>query len=217
VYVHLVGDLASSAAVFISGALMETYGGSAPGSSPAAGGFHHGGGSGPADASDAAGAVIVAGAGSAAPVEHVPAAPSAGPGMPSAIYVIDPVVTIAIATFVIAASVKLALRCALVLLEATPKEINIVAVERLLRDVPGVISVHELHVWSLDDAKHCLEAHLVSNSQRPTEVLGNAHTLIRAEYGITRCCIQVEHPERRDNLGCTQVIDAEGPQLLDRF
>lgn len=42
----------------------------------------------------------------------------------------------------------------------TPKSLEYFKVKAMLKDVPGVMMVHSLHVWSLNVDKHCLTAHL---------------------------------------------------------
>ena len=47
------------------------------------------------------------------------------------------------------------------LMEATPVEIEVNALKIQLAAVTGVKEVHDLHVWSLSDAKFAMTAHLV--------------------------------------------------------
>ena len=48
----------------------------------------------------------------------------------------------------------------LVLLEGFPKSIDYNQVFAVLCDIPGVMQVHSLHVWSLTIGKHALSVHL---------------------------------------------------------
>ena len=47
------------------------------------------------------------------------------------------------------------------IVQGTPEDITLKDVERTLANVPGVLSVHDLHVWSLDEERTVLTAHLV--------------------------------------------------------
>ena len=42
----------------------------------------------------------------------------------------------------------------------TPKSMEYSKVKTMLKDAPGVMMVHSLHIWSLNVDKHCLTAHL---------------------------------------------------------
>jgi hypothetical protein len=41
-----------------------------------------------------------------------------------------------------------------------PKSMDYSKVKSMLKDVPGVMMIHNLHIWSLNVDKHCLTAHL---------------------------------------------------------
>lgn len=42
----------------------------------------------------------------------------------------------------------------------SPKSLDYFEVKSMLKDIPGVMMVHNLHIWSLNVDKHCLTAHL---------------------------------------------------------
>ena len=51
-------------------------------------------------------------------------------------------------------------RSHLFIILGTPRSLDYSKVQGMLRDVPGVMMVHSLHIWSLNVDKHCLTAHL---------------------------------------------------------
>ena len=54
--------------------------------------------------------------------------------------------------------------CALVLMEGVPIETDIERLEADLRNIAGVIEVHDLHVWSLSVGKPALSCHITSSN-----------------------------------------------------
>lgn len=62
----------------------------------------------------------------------------------------------------------------------------------------------QVHSWHHSRGSVHLSAHLVCNpSERPHDILGNAHVQIKAEFPqVETCDLQLEHPEKRSNLIC---------------
>ena len=48
-----------------------------------------------------------------------------------------------------------------VLLEATPKSVDLREVRRHILKTPGVVDVHDLHAWSITSGMNVLSAHVV--------------------------------------------------------
>lgn len=62
-----------------------------------------------------------------------------------------------------------------------------------LAGVPGVVEVHDLHLWTLTSGMNVATAHLVSAQDVDTaEVLVAASTVLRDGFGIDHATLQVE-------------------------
>ena len=70
-------------------------------------------------------------------------------------YWVDPVVALLIAIFILPRTFALLRDAVQVLLEGTPREVDISAVREAMEDVSGVKTVHDLHVWTLDLGRPC--------------------------------------------------------------
>ena len=79
--------------------------------------------------------------------------------------------------------------CIDILMEAAPREINIKTLYNELKDVNGVMNIHDIHLWSLSIGRPCITMHILSNN--PQKSLEGA-TKICKKYGINHCTIQVE-------------------------
>jgi cobalt-zinc-cadmium efflux system protein len=85
-----------------------------------------------------------------------------------------------------------------VLLESTPSHISLGDVRRVLQEIPGVESVHDLHVWTVTSGVVALSAHaIVREPARQQEVLERAYDLMRP-LGIHHVTVQLEQREIED-------------------
>lgn len=86
-----------------------------------------------------------------------------------------------------------------VALDAVPPGIEMTTVDQALRDLPGVLDVHHLHVWGMSTSQIALTAHVV---RRPLEGEGDDMDLLHqakerlAELGIAHSTIQLEPPSQ---------------------
>ena len=110
-------------------------------------------------------------------------------------YYADPLVSAGIGLFILPRTWKLLREATGILLEGTPAEISIGAVRETLANVPGVVGVHDLHVWSLTSGVHALSAHVVRDTTASfDEVLQRVHEAIRENFPIEHVTIQLESP-----------------------
>lgn len=77
--------------------------------------------------------------------------------------------------------------------ERTPRGVDSEALERDLLGLPGVASVHDLHVWSLMPGKPLLAVHVVREAgAEADDVLASVRSHCRQRLGIAHVTIQVE-------------------------
>ena len=79
-------------------------------------------------------------------------------------------------------------------MEGAPAELDHEEFERGLERLPGVVDVHDLHIWSLSVGKTALSAHLTS--KHPEKTLKKATSYAR-KHGIYHSTIQVEKVDAR--------------------
>jgi cobalt-zinc-cadmium efflux system protein len=105
----------------------------------------------------------------------------------------DPIASIGIALLVIFASWKLIRETVGVLMEAAPGHIDVEEVRRALGETHGVLSMHDLHVWTITSGFVSLSCHVESSHQVPDhEVLAALQELLRERFGIDHVTIQIE-------------------------
>ena len=108
-------------------------------------------------------------------------------------YWVDPVVALLIAIFILPRTFILLRDAVQVLLEGTPREVDISAVREAMEDVSGVKTVHDLHVWTLTSGVHALSAHALLHDGAPHgEVLDALRHRVTHHFPITHVTVQLE-------------------------
>ena len=108
----------------------------------------------------------------------------------SNITVLDPIMSIGVAIFIIVNAIRNLKDSLDLFLEKAPGEINVSEIKEHLEEINGVIEVHHIHVWSLDGQLHYATLHAVTAE--------NAHDIkhkIREElkeHGINHVTIELE-------------------------
>jgi len=106
---------------------------------------------------------------------------------------LDTLVAVAIAIFVLPRTWGLLRETLHVLLEGTPREVDLTALRTAMEDVPGVKTVHDLHVWTLTSGVHALSAHaILKDGATHGQVLGDLRTRVTAGFPITHVTVQLE-------------------------
>ncbi|MBW8810592.1 MAG: cation transporter, partial [Lysobacter sp.] len=107
--------------------------------------------------------------------------------------VIDPILAVLIGLWVLPRTWTLLREAGNVLMEGVPKGIDLEAVRSLLTSTPGVVDVHDLHVWSLASSTPAMTAHLVIADGVDGEALRRElSTLLDERFEIEHCTLQIE-------------------------
>jgi cobalt-zinc-cadmium efflux system protein len=106
---------------------------------------------------------------------------------------IDPALTLVIAVLIAVSSLKLAREALHALMEGVPLHLSLPEVGRTMAAVEGVVSVHDLHIWSLSAARVALSAHVVVRQLDDWDtVLARLRHLLHERYDIDHVTLQPE-------------------------
>jgi len=108
---------------------------------------------------------------------------------------VDPLLSVAIGVAVLWSSWSVIKETTNILLEGTPRGVDVEQVARAMLKVPGVLEVHDVHIWSLASSLHALSCHvrIAEMSTRDSEkILAQLKELLEREFGITHTTIQFE-------------------------
>jgi len=109
--------------------------------------------------------------------------------------VADPIVSLLIAALILYSSYDVLRESATVLLEGTPASIDMPSVIAAIKDMTGVLDVHDLHVWMVGPGVIACSCHIVVGEQSVREgqqVLRAVVHDIEHRFQITHTTIQVE-------------------------
>jgi len=110
---------------------------------------------------------------------------------------LDPLVSLAIAAVILAGTWGLLRDSAAMALDAVPARINLDEVAAFLKAQPGVISIHDLHVWPMSTTETALTCHCSIPGGHPGDaVLADLAHQLKERFGIEHVTIQVEIDER---------------------
>ena len=110
---------------------------------------------------------------------------------------VDPLLSLGISALIVVSSLRLLREALHGLMEGTPFNLAPEEVGQALATVPGVASVHDLHIWSVTSEQTLLTAHLVVRDLRQWEtVLDASHILLAERFGIDHATLQPE-PQTR--------------------
>lgn len=81
-------------------------------------------------------------------------------------------------------------------MECTPRGIDADAVRAALLAVPGVLGLHDLHIWTITSGLDSLSAHVIAADMHAAEpLLRSLRDVLRERFQIVHITIQVETPE----------------------
>jgi cobalt-zinc-cadmium efflux system protein len=108
----------------------------------------------------------------------------------------DPIISLGIAALVAKSAWNLLGEAIDILMESSPRDLNVAQLARDVVRVPGVNDVHDLHVWSIAGGMRVLTAHVqVAGDRRLSDydaLLDEIHCLLCERYRISHTTIQVE-------------------------
>jgi len=118
------------------------------------------------------------------------------------IFWIDPLISFLIALYLIWASFGLIEESSAILMQFTPKGIDIDAIVKCITHEKEIVNVHHLHVWKLDDHRIHLEAHLDFSEDvtlsESNKVIDTLEKTLHDTFGIEHTTFQCEYNREDD-------------------
>jgi len=106
----------------------------------------------------------------------------------------DPVASVLIGALVLASSWSILRDSTSILLEAAPKGIDTRAVGDRLARAPGVVEVHDLHIWTITSGFPALSAHVLVEPRADCHAIRRElEQLLESRFALTHTTLQVEH------------------------
>ena len=110
-------------------------------------------------------------------------------------YPADPLISLCVAALIAWGAWRILRASVDILMEATPKGLNVAQLVRDMVAVPGVRDVHDLHIWSIAGGMHALSAH-VQITERPVSacaaLVETLNKMLKDRYRIAHTTMQFE-------------------------
>lgn len=111
---------------------------------------------------------------------------------------IDPIASVIIGLFILPRTWTLIRDAVDILLEATPKGVDLGEVRRHILETEGVADAHDLHAWTITSGMNVLSAHIVlAAGAQPDEVLDRLCRCLSDDFDIEHSTFQLEPSDRR--------------------
>lgn len=114
---------------------------------------------------------------------------------------LDPAASLVIVLVIVVGTWALLRESTQLVLAAVPANIDADKVQRFLEQRPGVLEVHDLHIWAMSTTEAALTAHVVMPGGYPGDAaIDEIVELLRHDFGIDHTTLQVE--EGTTDHGC---------------
>jgi cobalt-zinc-cadmium efflux system protein len=108
----------------------------------------------------------------------------------------DAIASMVVAVLIVPRTVALLRESLDVLMEATPKGVDLDHVRRHILDAPGVSDVHDLHAWTITSGMNVVSAHVVLGPDaKPGDVLDHLGLCLSDDFDVKHSTFQLETPE----------------------
>jgi cobalt-zinc-cadmium efflux system protein len=125
---------------------------------------------------------------------------------------LDPLLSIVISVLIIWTAWDITRESLNILLEGLPRGLKLQDVVEAVRDVDGVMDVHDLHIWSLGSSSHALSCHVLIDDMPPSQsdsILRRVQHILGGRFHIHHTTIQFEHASCEiSGTGCVIPVDS---------
>jgi cobalt-zinc-cadmium efflux system protein len=115
---------------------------------------------------------------------------------------IDPIVAMVIGVWILPRAWRLAASALRILLQVAPTHVDLDAIRDDLMALPGVVDVHDLHVWTLTSEMEVASAHVMVGTDVDAHSVLDQARVVLLDHDIAHATIQVE-PD--DHAGCAEL------------
>ncbi|MCC7040147.1 MAG: cation transporter [Burkholderiales bacterium] len=120
---------------------------------------------------------------------------------------IDPILSVVVALLIVRSTWQLLRQSTGVLMEGVPRHLDYDAIGRSLAALPGVVDVHDLHVWNMGSNEVALSAHLsIGRGDAWLPILAQARRMLATDYAIRHATLQPTWPVAPVIAGSDRVI-----------
>ena len=124
------------------------------------------------------------------------------------IKIIDPIMSIGVALFILVNTLKNLKKILDLFLEKTPPNIDIEHLKKHLQEIDEVDDIHHIHVWSIDGFNNYATMHIVTKSNNLKKIKEEIRDELK-EHGICHAILETEDEACQD-VECNPNFNIEG-------
>ena len=116
--------------------------------------------------------------------------------------IVDSLIGILIGGIVLRGAIDLVFESGEVLLESTPRDIDLEKLRDEVAKIPGIKDFHEIHVWTITSGRRALSGHILIDNisaRESQKIIGAARELLSGKFNITHTTLEVECDSCLDN------------------
>ncbi|CAK7193200.1 Cadmium, cobalt and zinc/H(+)-K(+) antiporter [Commensalibacter sp. Nvir] len=107
--------------------------------------------------------------------------------------IVDPIISLLVSVFIIWGTWSLLKNSVTLAVDGVPVDMDTKAIEHYLRSLPGIVDLHDLHIWAMSTTETALTVHLVSDSSQHSEdFLANLSQNLMTKFKIHHATFQIE-------------------------
>jgi cobalt-zinc-cadmium efflux system protein len=110
-------------------------------------------------------------------------------------YIVDPIIAVLIGCIILWGAVRIVRESTDILMESVPRHVQVDKVVELIKNVPGVEDVHDIHIWTITSGLHALSAHVRIRDQmvsRSAEIVEMVNKQLSEDFNIRHTTLQLE-------------------------
>ncbi|HDE8044101.1 TPA: cation diffusion facilitator family transporter [Staphylococcus aureus] len=112
--------------------------------------------------------------------------------------IIDPIISIVISLVILNGGYKIIKNAWKILMESVPEWYNTDEIIGSMKEINGVIDIHEFHLWNITTNHSSLSAHVVLSDKfvdSPYKTINEVSNLLKTKYGLEHVTLQIENIE----------------------
>ena len=117
----------------------------------------------------------------------------------------DPMITFILIAVMMYTSWRIVKESLLILMEGTPNAINLEILHETITRLPGILAVHDIHVWAVSDRDFASSLHVVIGPQvvisDTDRLLREIEEILKRRFGIVHTAVQFESQVDPDHHG----------------
>jgi cobalt-zinc-cadmium efflux system protein len=110
-------------------------------------------------------------------------------------YLVDSLIGVLIGGIVLRGAVDLVIESGEILLESTPRDIDLAQLRREVQEIPGVEDLHDIHIWTIGSGMRALSAHVLTDNISTSagqEIACRIRAVLGDRFNIVHTTLEME-------------------------